>query len=460
VPRLSLWKNAHSNDYKFIDRRVSEIFTIGGTGVYLHKYLGSNNYASSYTLSSTANANVGTLSFSSNIVSNLAIGQVAQGPGLAANTTITAVNTVSNTVNISINTTESISTSQPISIFWRSADRPVYTNQTEQNIQDLLFLENRDRKYDSSIYSLRGIYQVSDHDYDLSQFGLFLNADTVLMTFHLNDTVAALGRKILAGDVVELPHLTDYYPLDNDIPLALKRFYVVQEVIFAAEGFSQTWWPHLIRVKLTPLVDSQEYKDIINKITGSDETTPVGNYLSNYDKLININDAIINQAETDVPASGYDTSPFYIGSRRIDHGPGDTLGVRTDSTGIHSDSQSQLSDAGLLTPQQSIKAYLGGDGVAPNGLAIAARTSFPAGANIGDYVLRTDYLPNRLFRYDGRRWVKIEDVERTDLTPNVHENLTQREYFRTTDGTYTGYDGRQHPTQVSLSKGLTPEADN
>jgi hypothetical protein len=459
VPRLSLWKNAHSNDYKFIDRRVSEIFTIGGTGVYLHKYLGSNNYANSYTLTSTANANVSSLSFSHNTVVNLSIGQVVQGPGLAANTTITAVNTVANTVNLSINTTETISTTQPISIFWRSADRPVYTNQTEQNIQDLLFLENRDRKYDSSIYSLRGIYQVSDHDYDLSQFGLFLSADTVLMTFHLNDTVAALGRKILSGDVIELPHLTDYYPLDNDIPLALKRFYVVQEVIFAAEGFSQTWWPHLVRVKMTPLVDSQEYKDIINKITGTDETTPVGNYLSNYDKLLNINDAIINQADIDVPDSGYDTTPFFIGSKRIDEGSGDTLGTRTDSTTLHTDSRVTQSDAGLLTPQKALDAYISGSST-PNGLDVAARTSFPASANIGDYVLRTDYVPNRLFRYDGRRWTKVEDFRRTDLTPNSHENKTQREYFRTTAGTYTGYDGRQHPTQVSLSKGLTPEADN
>ena len=42
VARLSLWKDGkHSNDYKFMDRRISEMFTIGGTGVLLHKYLGT-----------------------------------------------------------------------------------------------------------------------------------------------------------------------------------------------------------------------------------------------------------------------------------------------------------------------------------------------------------------------------------------------------------------------------------
>ena len=41
MSRLSLWKDGnHSNDYKFMDRRISEMFTIGGTGVLLNKYLG------------------------------------------------------------------------------------------------------------------------------------------------------------------------------------------------------------------------------------------------------------------------------------------------------------------------------------------------------------------------------------------------------------------------------------
>ncbi len=41
MPRISLWKDgAHTNDYRFFDRRMKEMFTIGGTGVNVHKYLG------------------------------------------------------------------------------------------------------------------------------------------------------------------------------------------------------------------------------------------------------------------------------------------------------------------------------------------------------------------------------------------------------------------------------------
>ena len=101
MPRLSLYKPEKGNDYKFIDRQASEMFQVGGTDVYLHKYL---------------------------------------GPTLKTSGT---------------------------------ADQPVYGALNPTNIQDLLFLENRDRKYDTEIYRIRGHYNVANIDFNLSQFGLF-----------------------------------------------------------------------------------------------------------------------------------------------------------------------------------------------------------------------------------------------------------------------------------------------
>ena len=92
-----------------------------------------------------------------------------------------------------------------------------------------LFLENRDRKYDQDIYSLRGIYSVMIQTLILSQFGLFLANDTLFITFHENDMLNNLGRKLMAGDVIELAHLTDFSALDESVELSLKRYYVVQE---------------------------------------------------------------------------------------------------------------------------------------------------------------------------------------------------------------------------------------
>ena len=40
MPRLSLWKPEKGNDYKFVDRIIGEHIYAGGTGVFIHKYIG------------------------------------------------------------------------------------------------------------------------------------------------------------------------------------------------------------------------------------------------------------------------------------------------------------------------------------------------------------------------------------------------------------------------------------
>lgn len=390
MSRLSLWKDGkHTNDYKFMDRRISEMFTIGGTGVLLNKYLGPIQQTGS-----------------------------------------------------------------------TDATVPDYLNQSEKNIQDLLWLENRDRKYDQDIYKMRGIYERADQDFDLSQFGLFLQTGTIFMVFHLRDMVDMIGRKLLAGDVLELQHLKDYDALDGDLPAALKRYYVVGDASFASEGFSPTWWPHLWRVKLNPLVDSQEYKDILDKIKAGPATdTPVGQILSTYDKYLNINQAIVQQAEVDVPKSGYDTSTFYtLPTTQPGEDPVSTP-ITADNTVSHADASTTTADMGVASPATKISGYLTGDGVAPNGLVTGAGVSFPTHPAEGDYYLRLDYLPNRLFRFTGNFWRKIEDSVRTNVTPGL-DNLTQRGSYVNNTNTYTDVAGQTHSELQPLSRILTPKADN
>ena len=100
-----------------------------------------------------------------------------------------------------------------------------------------------------------------------------------------------------------------------------------------------------------------------------------------------------------------------------------------------------------------------GDGVAPNGNPAGFGISFPiSDVDKGDYFLRTDYLPNRLFRYDGARWVKVEDSVRI-TTSNNDSRATQKTGFvnNTTSSTINGLtvDQRQ-----SLENALKPKADN
>ena len=385
MPRLSLYKPEKGNDYTFLDKTVVEMFTVGGTDVFVHKYLGPKN------------------------------------PDEADAT----------------------------------AAQPRYDAVKETNIQDMLFLENRDRKYDQDVYSIRGIYNVQDIDFDMSQFGLFLQNDTLFMTIPITTSVKTLGRKVMPGDVFELPHLKDEYALNN-FNVALKRFYVVEDVNRAAEGFSQTWYPHLYRVKLKQIYDSQEFKEILDKDAGAGNGQTLRDVLSTYEAEMQINNAVVAQAQADAPKSGYDIAHFY--TLQVDDKGKPEL-VTTDISTLDTSTANTLTDRVNQTPtKEGYDGYLLGDGVPPNGEQFGFGISFPAQSDKGSYFLRTDFLPNRLFRYDGGRWVKMEDNVRMTLSnTDTRSNLKGTFVNNTKTSTIAGETVTE---RQSLSKALRPKADN
>ena len=357
MPRLSLYRPTKGRDYEFIDNRIYEMFTVGGTDINIHKYLGPKN-------------------------------------PLTGESTATV---------------------------------PTYSAVAETNIQDLLFLENRDRKYDEDVYTIRAVYNVQDIDFNLTQFGLFLNNETLFMTVHINSSVKVIGRKLMAGDVIELPHLKDEYAA-NDFQLALRAYYVVDDVSRAAEGYSPTWYPHIYRLKLKQIVDSQEFKDILN--IKMDEENPgqgsLRDLLSTYEKEMQSNTAVIQQAEADAKKSGYETSHFF--SLQVGE-DGKVELVTTDTTQLDASTANELADRVMQTPERiGYSGYILGDGIAPNGEVFGHGITFPAKNVTGDYFLRTDMIPNRLFRYSGTRWIKVEDNVRMTMTQTDTRN-TQKAGF-------------------------------
>ena len=112
-----------------------------------------------------------------------------------------------------------------------------------------------------------------------------------------------------------------------------------------------------------------------------------------------------------------------------------------------------------ITPDSAIKGYLTGDTQAPNGLPMNAGIVFPASPTSGTYFLRTDYLPNRVFRYNGTRWVAINDAERTPLTRGASD-ITQLGTFVNASGSFVNAGNVTIPVKQSLSNALTPKADN
>lgn len=313
---------------------------------------------------------------------------------------------------------------------------PASTGDSVLGIQDLLLMENRDRNYDPNIFELRGIYNQNDTDFDLSQFGLFLSSDNIFVSFHINDMVERIGRPLMNGDVLEFPNLKDPFAL-LDVSKALKRFYVVSDTSRSAEGFSPTWYPHVWRCKIGPLVDSQQYKQIFGNGTNPNDLL---NYLSNYNQLNNANDAVIAQAEQDVPLSGYDTSMFWINPTN----PDGTINTNGTTWG---------------TPRENgyTDGYLTGDGLAPNGDAMGFGTSFPLSPTVGYYFKRTDFLPARLFRWDGYKWSYIEHQTRTNLTNNDTKNILKDTFVN--DVKRTNVEGGTVPERQNLNDILRPKAD-
>ncbi len=386
MPRISLYRPEKTKDYEFIDKQVLEMFTVGGTDINVHKYLGP------------------------------------------------------------VNPTDAEAT----------ADKPQYDAVKETNIQDMLFMENRDRKYDPDIYNMRAIYNVQDIDFDLSQFGLFLTNDTLFMTVHINSSVKTLGRKLMPGDVIELPHLKDEYAL-NDLQMALKRFYVIEDINRAAEGFSMTWYPHLYRLKLKQIYDGQEFKEILDLPADADNpgNDTLRDLLSTYEKEMQINDAVINQAEADAAKSGYDISHYYTLATNDDG----SVALKTADSGEIEASGATSVDQQTDNPDRSgYNGYLLGTSESPNGAPYGMGISFPATNQEGDYFLRTDFMPKRLFKYDGNRWVKVQDDVRVTLT-NTDERNTQKTGF-INNARSSKIGGEETKERQSLSKALRPKADN
>ena len=374
MPRLSIYRPEKGKDYKFFDRNIKELFQVGGTDVYIHKYMGIHDQGET-----------------------------------------------------------------------NDATQPKRATIDHMSIQDLLLLENRDRKYESDVYTARGIYTVSDTDFDLTQFGLFMQNDSPFIVFHQRDTIERLGRRLMSGDVLELPHRKDDFSLDETMDETLKRFYQVEDVNVTAEGFSQTWWPHLIRARCKPLRDSPEFRDIIG--TRNDEQS-IAYKQGTGRRDQEINDAIIAQAEADAPEAGYNTQPLFI--------------LPVDENGkaaiVSSDTGATAKSDGYL------QGYLTADGIAPNGESYDFGTSFPNSPSKGAYHLRTDYLPNRLFRYDGARWVHQEDDVRMTMT-NLDSRSTSKHSFINNDTVTTNQDGTTQNEKSALSKALvdkerkTPDED-
>lgn len=380
MPRLSIWNNGRKGaDYKYLDNTIREQFQIGGTAAYIHKYLGPKEVN----------------------------GALVQGEPLFEDDGVTPVLNADGTQAQSFDGGETL-------------------------IQDVLLLENRDRNYAPDIIELKAIYSIQDTEFDLRQFGLFLDNDNLTIFFHTNDMVSILGRKLMAGDVIELPHQRDEYAL-GDGP-AINKFYVVDDAARSTEGYSQTWYSHVWRVKVKPMTASQEYQDILEQNAldpfGLETDKKLQDVMSNLGTELGLNEDVIAEAKKYVSARNFDTRQFYVV-------PGDELAGQAPWV-------------------------FAGDGVPPNNATlVGSGNSFPATPQEGDFFLRTDYDPHSLFKRMGSKWVRIEIDYRQEDWSMAHRLLKSfiNNKNQTTIAANTVEPARTFDEKQPLSATIRPRAD-
>lgn len=299
-----------------------------------------------------------------------------------------------------------------------------------QSVEDVLFLENRDRKYSNVATPVKGIYNVNDVDFNTSQFGLFFQNDTLFIEFHLNDIIQLLGRRLIPGDVIELPHQRDD-TRPNGLP-AINKYYVVDEAMRASDGYSLTWWPHIWRVKVNPMTASQEFEDILDATA----TNPLGfatqnslaDLLSTAANDLGIDEAVVQAAQLNVPKRLFETRQYYL----VCEGVGENSRLPWIFTG-------------------------GGDGIPPDGsMLLGTGYQYPTNPSVGDYYLRTDFQPAALFKWTGTRWC-MQEVDWRGTEWSAATVLLKS--FINNDAVATYPDGLVLPVKQNLSKVITPRAD-
>jgi len=148
------------------------------------------------------------------------------------------------------------------------------------DIQDSLYLENRDRDYAKMAISVKAAYTPFDAVSDLSKFG-FSIADVYTFNTSFAMMVKALGRPIVVGDVLELPAEMQY---DHNLR-PVRKFLEVSDVSWAADGFTTDYRPIMYRFQAQSLIPSAEHRDILGTVDTQHSVVDDGTFFEGIEQI-------------------------------------------------------------------------------------------------------------------------------------------------------------------------------
>lgn len=249
------------------------------------------------------------------------------------------------------------------------ADMGLTTDTLLHGMQDPVFGETRDRKYADKPVRLKGAYAVSANELDFARFGMLLSNDIVQLEFHRYEMEKLCGRRLGPGDVIELPHLGEIGGDGN----FKTRFYEVQSLVRSPNGYDAMFVHHMLAATLEPMRDAQEFIDLMER--KDRQGVSISDRISNRERELSATGQIQELAEEDTAVTWLDATILYVDEDQV------------------------------------VSHRWTDDGRPPNGHPAQKLSTFPLEPDDGQYVVRVDFFPNRLYRYQDGQW-QLKEVDR------------------------------------------------
>lgn len=281
-----------------------------------------------------------------------------------------------------------------------------YESTKINNIQDKIFLENRDRHYEENPIRMKGSYQPIDVQAFQSKFGFgsLFSGDEWIIEMSFSATVSVLGRPFVIGDILQLPAETQFSPNLEEV----LRYVEVTDVAWSTNSYTANWIPTMQRLIAKPVMASQETQDVLGKLTEDQDDQGMvdindGQDNKKYQDVSDITQSIDADHNTNVPERGVDYA---------------------DIASVPEDFYDWAEDQGSVDVAKRIdrvRAQFGYDAMPPNGEPYTQGDSFPEKPKDGDYHRLTythirSGIPARLHRYSEakKRWVFLEKDRRAE----------------------------------------------
>jgi len=179
----------------------------------------------------------------------------------------------------------------------------------QDNIQDKIWMENRNRDYASSWIAMKGYYTLVTPELDVTKFMAELGeSGTYKIKLTFSACITALGRPIIIGDYLELPSELQYTPTLEK----RKKYLEVTDVTWDPETYTPGWLPLMMLVTAKQAIASEEtqqiFGDLAKKVDQSGLFDNDDGDNPNYQDYSTVGQTIDQDARTQVPERGSEGS--------------------------------------------------------------------------------------------------------------------------------------------------------